>query len=97
MATIEELDELSVEIINSINGEEEESKENASSPARAHERPNSESTDASVVALPSSKAVVDDSDDDDDVTMNMKQNLIIIQLFLYSRNLMKQFLKDWLV
>ena len=72
MATIEELDELSVEIINSINVEEELTKENASSPARAPERPNSESdfaTDASVVALPSSKALEEDSDDDDDVIM----------------------------
>ena len=69
MATIEELDELSVEIINSINGEEELTKENASSPARAPERPNSESPDASVVALPSSKALEEDSDDDDDVIM----------------------------
>lgn len=69
MATIEELDEFSVEIINSINGEEELTKENASSPARAPERPNSESADASVVALPSSKALEEDSDDDDDVIM----------------------------
>lgn len=68
MATIEELDELSVEIINSINGEEEEeSKENASSPARANERRNSESGDASVVAVPSPKALVEDSDDEDEV------------------------------
>lgn len=67
MATIEEIDELSVEIINSINGEEEEeSKENAPSPARVDERRNSESGDASVVAVPSSKAFVEDSDDDDE-------------------------------
>ena len=72
MATIEEIDELSVEIINSINGEDEEPKENASSPARAHERPNSESADASVVALSSSKALdEEDSDDDDDVNKNI--------------------------
>lgn len=68
MATIEEIDELGVEIINSINGEEEEeSKENAPSPARVDERRNSESGDASVVAVPSSKAFVEDSDDDDEV------------------------------
>ncbi|XP_057372818.1 mitochondrial import receptor subunit TOM22 homolog [Daphnia carinata] len=67
MATIEELDELSVEIINSINGEEEEeSKENAPSPARVDERRNSESGDASVVAVSSSKAVENEDSDDDD-------------------------------
>ena len=67
MATIEELDEFSVEIINSIN-DEEEAKEQPSSPARAQEQPNPESADASTVALPSSIALEEDSEDDDDVS-----------------------------
>lgn len=64
MATIEELDELSVELINGV--EEEVPKESTSSPTRAH-RPDSETADASAVVLSTSQALNEDSDDEDDV------------------------------
>lgn len=63
MATIEELDDLSVEVINSLNGEEEVIKE-SNSPARA-EKEEPETQNDSVVALSSTQAIEDDDDDED--------------------------------
>ena len=66
MATIEELDELSVEIINGVNGEEETPKESASSPTRA-QKTESKPTDASAVVSTSAQALEDEDSDDEDV------------------------------
>lgn len=64
MATIEEIEDLNVEIINGIDNEEEEAKEvkepNASSPARA------EDADAAALVLTSVQEVEAYSDDEDD-------------------------------
>ena len=91
MATIEELDELSVEIINGLVGEDEELNESTSSPARA-QRQETENADASV-ALSSSKALDEDSDDEDDVNsdyfLEFKTTIHSLCSLLY-RTLMKQ-------
>lgn len=79
MATIEELDELSVELINGVGGEEE-LKESSSSPARvpSDQRRDSETSQTvSAVALPSSQALNEDSDDEDDVKLSYESNLCI--------------------
>ena len=64
MATIEEIEDLSVEIINGVDNEEDEPKEvkeSASSPVRA------EDADAAALVLSSAQEVQDlDSDEDDD-------------------------------
>lgn len=90
MATIEEIEDLSVEIINGVDNEEgepKELKESDSSPVRT------EDADAAALVLTTTSQEVQDSDEEDDEVIVM--NYCSISSFFYQKSNICTLMKDF--